>query len=370
VTVPAIAQLPLADDPTTSLQKLVAGAVQSRASDLHLRAGAPPFLRVDGRLARSQGSALTPRLVEQLLVLTSGRDLSELHEESFEYSFEQTGVARFRGHAFRESGQWALSLRMVPMTVPSFVDLRLPPVVKQLSEVQPGLVLITGPTGNGKSSTAAAMLRHMASTDTLHVVTVEDPMEYRITGTVSCISQRELGRDTKSYADALRAAFREDPDVLFVGEIRDAATLEVALQAAETGTCVLSTFHTSTALKTVQRLLALTPGDDNQNVRNRLADSLRAVVSQRLLPKKGSRGRVLCCEVMVSNFTVKDCIRDAGRTAALGAAVERGADQSMMPFDKHLAALVRDGLVAPEVALTYAVAPNDLKRLLNIPGLT
>ncbi len=364
------ALLSVADDAAAVLQKLVTGTLQTRASDLHLRAGASPFLRIDGKLTRVPGTALTPRLVEQLLVLTSGRDIGELTSDSFEFSFEETGVARFRGHAFRESGHWALTLRVLPVEVPSFVELRLPPVVKQLCEVQPGLVLITGPTGSGKSSTAASMLRYMASSDTLHVVTVEDPVEYRLTDTGSCVSQRELGRDTASYAEALHSAFREDPDVLFVGEIRDAATLEVALQAAETGSCVLSTFHTATALKTVQRMLSLVPSDDSQNVRNRLADSLRAVISQRLLPKKGGRGRVLCCEVMVSNFTVKECIRDAGRTPALSTTIERGQDQSMISFDRHLVALVRDGQVSAEVALAYAVAPNDLKRLLNLPGLT
>ena len=357
------------DDARSVLNSLVTGTVQAKASDLHLRAGAVPFLRVDGRLVKVPGGALSVPLVEGLLALTSTRLPSQFGDESFEFSYEMPQVARFRGHAFRESGAWAVSLRLIPLSVPTFHELRLPPVVKVLCEVQPGLTLITGPTGSGKSTTAAAMLRAMAMSDTLHVVTVEDPSEYRITDTPSCISQREIGRDTRSFSDALKSAFREDPDVLFIGEIRDRETLEVALQSAESGIAVLSTFHTSSALRTVQRLIAMAPTDDQVHVRGRLADTLRAVVSQRLLPRKGSRGRVLCCEVMINNFAIKDCIREASRTQLIPSVLERATDQLMQSFDKQLVALVREGAVSAEVGLTYASAPNDVRRLLNLPGL-
>jgi len=351
------------------LQSLIGGVVKTRASDVHLRAGSSPFIRVDGRLTKVPGVTLAPQMVEVLLTLTSARLPQDFGAETFEFSFEQPGIVRFRGHAFRESGHWAISLRSIPPSVPTFHELRLPPVVKTLCEVQPGLTLITGPTGSGKSTTAAAMLRAMAMSESLHVVTVEDPVEYTLHETPSCISQREVGRDTASFASAARAAFREDPDVLFIGEIRDHEALEVALQAAESGTAVLSTFHTATAVKTIQRVVSMCSTEEQAHIRARLADVLRAVVSQRLLPKRGTKGRVVCCEVMLNNFTVKDCIRDAAKTQAIPGVLERAADQQMQTFDKNLVALVREGLVAQEVGLSYAVAPNDVRRLLNVPGL-
>lgn len=349
--------------------KLLAGVVSLRASDVHLRANSAPFVRVDGVLSRTTAGPLSPQLVEDIIQLTSGHALSERAAHSWEYSFEQPGLARFRGHVFRESDRWALTLRVVPLAIPSFAELRLPPVVKQLAEATPGLVLISGPTGNGKSTTAASILNHLASKETLHVVTVEDPIEYRLSDQSSCISQREVGRDTPSFEEALRSVLREDPDALFISEIRDFSTLEVALQAAETGHAVFSTFHTSTALKCVQRLVAMFPSEDQVSARARLADSLRGVIAQRLLPRKGTRGRVLCTEVMLNNYAAKECIRDAGRTAALTAVLERSGEQQMHSFDQCLAGLVREGLVAPDVALAYASAPADFKRALNFPGL-
>lgn len=365
----AVASLHTIDEAKSVLHALVTGTVQARASDLHLRVGSVPFLRVDGRLTKVAAPPLTAPLLEALLTLTSGRLPTHFGHQSFEFSFEQPQVARFRGHAFRESGSWAVSLRVSPVVVPSFHELRLPPVVKTLCEPQPGLTLITGPTGSGKSTTAAAMLRAMALSETLHVVTVEDPAEYRITDTPSCISQREIGRDTQSFAEALKSAFREDPDVLFIGEIRDAETLEVALQSAESGISVLSTFHTSTAVRTVQRLVAMAAQEDQVQVRGRLADALRATVSQRLLPRRGARGRVLCCEVMLNTFAIKDCIRDAAKTQLIPSVLERATDQLMQPFDKQLVALVREGTVAPDVGMGYASSPSDVRRLLNVPGL-
>jgi twitching motility protein PilT len=212
------------------------------------------------------------------------------------------------------------------------------------------------------------MLRHVASSEALHVITIEDPVEYRLTDSPSCISQREVGRDTASYADALKAALREDPDLLFVGEIRDSQSLEVVLQAAETGHAVISTFHTGTALKTIQRLLAMLPGDDQSALRSRLADTLRGIISQRLLPRKGTRGRVLCCEVLLNNYSIKECIKDAAKLPTIPAVLERSGDQRMHTFDKYLAALVREGLVAPDVAISYATTPGDFKRTLNLQG--
>jgi twitching motility protein PilT len=272
---------------------------------------------------------------------------------------------------FRENGAWALALRVMPAQVPSFQDLRLPPAVKVLCEPGPGLVLITGPTGSGKSTTAASMLQHAAASEARHIVTIEDPIEYRLPDSPSCVTQREVGRDAASYKEALTSVLREDPDLLFVGEIRDAESLQVAIQAAETGHHVISTFHTSTAMKTVQRLLAMLSGDDQQVSRVRLADALRGVICQRLLPRKGGRGhgRILCCEVMMNNYAIVECIKDPAKLVNIPAVIERSADQLMQTFDKSLVKLVADGLVDPEVAVAFATNPGEIRRHLRMPGL-
>ncbi|MBI5548387.1 MAG: PilT/PilU family type 4a pilus ATPase [Deltaproteobacteria bacterium] len=364
-------EAPKTDSPPIEqmVAKLLQAAVALRASDLHLRAGLPPFVRVDGALSRTNGGAVTAELLEEIIAVTSGRDPSGATVPQWEYSYESPGLVRLRGHVFREGGQWALALRVIPFSIPAFGDLRLPPVVKTLSELGSGLVLVTGPTGSGKSTTMASMLHHLASHDTVHLVSLEDPVEFRIANVPSCISQREIGRDTPSLEEGLRALLREDPDVIFISEIRDLAALDVALQAAETGHSVYATFHTGTALKTLQRMIGMFPADEQVAARARLADSLRGVISQALLPRKGSRGRVLCTEVLVNNYSVKDCIRDPARTPAIQAVLDRSTDQQMHAFDHCLASLVRDGLVAPDVALSHAVAPADFRRLLNFPGL-
>ena len=348
--------------------RLLEAAVAARASDVHLRANTAPFVRVDGVLSRTTGSAMSSELIEKVIAATSGRDPGQVPDR-FEYSYQCQNIVRVRAHAFRESGQWALSLRVIPFAIPSFSDLRLPPVVKTLAESGPGLVLITGPTGSGKSTTVASILHYLTSHETVHLVTIEDPVEFRIGDVPSCVSQREIGRDSPSVTEALRELLREDPDVIFIGEIRDLPALEVAMQTAETGHAVYSTFHTATALKTIQRLIAMFPADEQPAARARLADSLRGVLCQRLLPRKDSRGRVLCTEVMINNYAVKDCIRDPVRTPGIPAIIERSSDQQMHTFDKCLASLVRESLVVPEVALAYATAPADFRRALNFPGL-
>jgi len=325
-------------------------------------------VRVDGELSRGKAPPVSGQFIEDVIRLTSSVPDGQRLVESWEYSFDQPGVARFRGHVFREAGGWALTLRVVPMQVPSFQELRLPAVVKSLAVPGPGLVLVTGPTGSGKSTTMAAMMKHLATVQTIHIVTIEDPIEYRLVDVPSCISQREVGRDTASYADALRAGLREDPDALFLGEIRDAASLEVALQAAETGHAVFSTFHTGSALKTIQRLLSFYPPADQAMARATLADVLRGTISQRLVPRRGSRARVLCTEVMINNYAVKEAIRDPVRTPSVLAIIERSADQLMHSFDQSLGQLVRDQIVASDVAARYATSPADFRRSLGLVG--
>lgn len=352
------------------LGRLVSGTVSVRGSDLHLRAAQKPFVRVDGRLTQANAAALSAQQIEQLILYTAGDEAVLRGLLNFEYSFEHKGVARFRCHAFRESGAWALTLRVVPETVPSFQDLRLPPLVKLLAVPLPGLVLVTGPTGSGKSSTLASMINHIAKRETVHIITVEDPIEYKFLDVKACVTQREVGRDVVSYAEALRSAMREDPDVMFIGEIRDVETLEVAMHAAETGHAVFSSFHTDSALKSVQRLIAMYDGTEQQSARNRLADSLRGSISQRLLRRADGRGRVVGTEVMMNNYAVKEAIRDANRTPSLPGVLERSNEQNMHTFDQALIGLVRDRLVSPEVALPYASSPNDFRRTLQLSGIS
>jgi twitching motility protein PilT len=355
------------DDSRKLLLDLLKGTAQVRASDLHLRADSVPFVRIDGSLQRVGGLALSSEQITAIIRDTSGRNPGGGPEE-WEYSFEETQGTRYRGHVFSVNGKPALAVRVIPSTVPSFTELRLPPVIKVLAEKSPGLVLITGPTGSGKTTTAASMLKHLAASAPLHVVTLEDPIEYRLVEAGSCISQREVGRDTQSFDAGLRAAMREDPDVLFVGEIRDRGTLDAAIQAAESGQLVLATFHTTSAVHTIQRMLSMFLPEEQAAARERIADALRGIVCQRLLPRKKARGRVLATEVLVNNYTVKECIRDSTRLKTLPTVLERGGDRQMHTLDQQLIVLAAEGLVEAAVALAYAAAPNDLRRTLSLGG--
>jgi twitching motility protein PilT len=346
---------------------LLKGTAQVRASDLHLRAESVPFIRIDGALQRVSGTALTTEQLAAIIQETSGRRPNNTPEE-WEYSFEETHGTRYRGHVFQVNGKPALAVRVIPAVVPSFQELRLPPVIKSLAEKCPGLVLITGPTGSGKTTTAASMLKFLAASAPLHVVTIEDPIEYRLVEPGSCISQREVGRDTRSFEDGLHAAMREDPDVLFIGEIRDRSTLDVAIQAAESGQLVIATFHTGNSVHTIQRMLSMFLPEEQAATRERIADALRGIVCQRLLPRKKARGRVLATEVLVNSYTVKECIRDPARLKTLPSVIERGGDRQMHTLDQQLIQLTTEGIVEPAVALAFAAAPNDLRRLLNLAG--
>lgn len=350
------------------LLDLLKGTAQVKASDLHLRADASPFVRIDGALQRINGPALSADQIAAIIQDTSGRPVTADAKE-WEYSFEEAAQGtRYRGHVFLANGKPALAVRVIPALVPGFTELRLPPVVKTLAEKAPGLVLITGPTGSGKTTTGASMLKHLASSAPLHMVTIEDPIEYRLIEPASCVSQREVGRDTTSFDDGLRAAMREDPDVLFVGEIRDRGTLDASLQAAESGHLVIATFHTTSSVHTIQRMLSLFQPEEQAATRERIADALRGVICQRLLPRKKARGRVLATEVLVNNYSVKECIRDPSKLKALPTVLERGGDRQMHTLDQQLIQLAHEGLVETAVALAYAAAPNDLRRTLNLQG--
>ncbi len=351
------------------LDGIMRAAAQAGCSDIHLRVGQAPFLRSGGRLGHLDVPPLSAEQVARCVAVTAGRELGVV-VGAHEYSFEDPELGRFRATAFAANGMWSLTLRVVPVQVPSFADLRLPPVMKTLAQVRPGLVLITGPTGAGKSTTAAALLNAMAQQENLHIVTVEDPIEYRLATSSSCLTQREIGRDTVDVRSGLVEALRMDPDVIFVGELRTEDAFEVALHAAETGICVVSTFHTHSAAHTVGRATAMGKAESHAMLRERFADALRGVVSQRLLPRKGApHARVLCTEVLINNYASKEAIRDPARHKAIPSVLERSSDQGMHTFDQSLTALVASGLVDVDVAAAAASSPTNFRRNLQMQGV-
>jgi twitching motility protein PilT len=351
------------------LNLLLAAGVQHGASDIHLKAGDAPTYRVNGVLAPLKYNKLTPAdtlAICRLLVkdVDLERRLDEVTELDTSYSL--AGVSRFRVNIYRQRGSLALVLRIIPSKVPQLEELGLPPVVREIADHDRGLVLVTGATGSGKTSTLAAMISHINHTRRVHVLTIEDPIEFLHPNVKASVSQREIGLDTKSFNLALRAALRQDPDVILVGEMRDAESIDIALKAAETGHMVFSTVHTTDAAKTIGRLISVFPAEEQQGVRHRLADNLRATISQRLLPRADVKGRVLACEILVVTKTAQEAIRDATRTGNLKDIIENGRTQyQMQSFDQHLAELCRAGKITMDTAVHYATNPADLQRAMS-----
>lgn len=336
------------------IEELLRRAVACGASDLHLTVAAPPMIRVNGDLRPLEGfEPLTVAALEGILDSL----LSDMHRRRYsaagdvDFSFGLAGVGRFRVNAFRQRGSPAVCVRLIPAQVPRLETLGLPPVLEEMCGLRDGLVLITGPTGSGKSTTLAAMVDHINRERAAVVITIEDPIEYLHRHNKSIVNQREVGSDTESFASALRAALREDPDVILVGEMRDTETMAIALRAAETGHLVLSTLHTRGCANTVDRIVDSFPAHQQQQVRMQLADALRAVVWQQLVPRRDG-GVVVACEVLVATPAVRNLIRDA-RTHQILAVMETGARYGMQTMEKALADLVRAGVITEEVQREY-----------------
>ena len=357
-------------DPGETIVRIMRAAAKLGASDLHMRANAPPILRLEGELRPLNHPPLTEALVQ-----SAGRALAEgagvapekMRGMQVDFSVVLPGAGRFRAHMYRQAGSVALVMRRIQDPIPDFASLRLPAVIKRIALAERGLALVVGATGNGKSTTIAAMLEFINQSVSKHVVTCEDPCEYIFRDQMSTFSQREVGRDVESFEQGLHGALREDPDVLFIGEIRTIEALEVALNAAESGRLVISTSHAQDASRTIARLINLHPNDFRESARTRIADVLVAVIAQRLVPRKNSRSRVLCTEIMTASPTVRDCIRDATRFRGLNAAIEAGTHEyGSHSFDQMLVAMVRDGIVSAETAQAVATNPSDLMRNLKI----
>lgn len=354
--------------------KLLISAIQRGASDIHLQVGYPPLLRVNGELLEVKYHPLEPpetaAVVEEILAHTYRREsMDTLSELDVSYGLE--GQGRFRVNIFRQRGSFGVVLRVIPIVIRNFSALHLPPVLEQICNLRRGLVLVVGATGNGKSTTLAAMVEQINSTRRDHIVTIEDPIEFLFRHKMSVISQREVGCDTPSFAKALQAAMRQDPDVIFIGEMRDAEAVEIAIKAAETGHLVLSTMHTTDVPKTIQRLVSFYPPEQEPAIRKRISDCLMAVIAMRLLPAKvkDQLGRIPALEIMRVTRTIQECIRDVAKADDLNDYVAKGAEMyGMQTFDQHLHQLVKGGLVDLEVAKAAASKPDELERSIMLEG--
>ena len=356
-----------------NLNGLLELAVTRGASDLHLRANVPPRLRVDGSLVDVEQDAVSPDDLEQLIgqVLPPRRAEEFADTNDADFAVSVPGLGRFRGNAFRQRGTVGIVLRRVLTSVASLQEMGLPPVVAKLAEQPRGLVLVTGPTGSGKSTTLAAMLDHINARRPVNIVTIEDPIEILHRNKLAMVAQREIGTDTEGYPQAMRRVLRQDPDVILIGEMRDTETVGAALSAAETGHLVLSTLHTTNATETVNRIVDFFPPFQHQQVRMTLASCLKGVISQRLLTRAEGNGRVPAVEVMVVNGRIAERIADpgAGRGETIDELMADGEWYGMQTFDQSLFSLYQSGSVTLAQAVAASSNPHDLRLQLQRAGL-
>lgn len=340
------------------ITELLAFSVKHNASDLHLSAGVPPMIRVDGEVRKVNIPALEHKEVHNLIYdIMSDKQRKDFEEQlETDFSFEIPGLARFRVNAFNQKRGAGAVFRTIPSTVLSLEDLNAPDIFRTISEFPRGLVLVTGPTGSGKSTTLAAMVDYVNSTRNEHILTIEDPIEFVHESKKSLINQREVYKDTLGFENALRSALREDPDVILVGELRDLETIRLALTAAETGHLVFGTLHTTSAAKTVDRIIDVFPAAEKDMVRSMLSESLRAVISQTLLKKSGG-GRVAAHEIMMGIPAIRNLIRE-DKVAQMYSAIQTGMVHGMQTLDQNLRDLVNQGLVLEEDAKKKAADPK------------
>jgi twitching motility protein PilT len=346
--------------------------VEREGSDLHVKVASPPMARIHGALQPIEGSeALTDAETEAALehILSDAALLQEFADEGeADFSYEIRGLSRFRVNAFRQRGSISIACRAIPFQVRTIDDLGLPDVIRKLAEEPRGIMLLTGTTGSGKSTTLAAMIDHINSTRSRHVVTLEDPIEYLHRDKLSIINQREVGQDTESFARAMRRILRQDPDVILIGEMRDEETVRTALAAAETGHLVLSTLHTLDASETVNRIIDFFPPHLQQQARVMLASTLRGAVSQRLVPRVDGKGRVAVCEVMVVTGRVQDLILNPQETGRITEVIAEGSYYGMQTFDQALLTHVMAQNITEETALEVASSAHDFKLMLAAQG--
>jgi len=352
------------------IEDLMEQLVEMGGSDLHLSAGLPPYFRLSGKLTPIGNEPLSSeecqRLIFSMLNNTQRKNLEQTWELDCSYGVK--GLARFRVNVYKDRGTYAACLRALSSKIPSFEKLGLPEVVREMSEKPRGLILVTGPTGSGKSTTLASVIDYINRTRAEHILTVEDPIEFVYEPIKSLIHQRQLHEDTKSFANALKAALREDPDIILVGEMRDLETISLAISAAETGHLVFGTLHTSSAAQTVDRIIDVFPADRQTQVRVQLSNSLVAVFSQTLVPRKnpkpGEFGRVMAQEILVVTPAISNLIRE-GKTAQIYSAIQTGAKLGMQTLERVLADLYLAGTISFDAAMSKTSKPEELQRLIG-----
>ena len=348
------------------IENLLEECMKRKASDLHLQVGIPPVLRIDGHLVSIPGlSILTQDVVESLVFATLDEEQQKIlmKDKEFDYSFAFGDLARFRVNAFHERGNLAAAFRLIPNEIRSVADLGMPRVVETFADYPRGLVLVTGPTGSGKSTTLAALVDKINREKSQHIITIEDPIEFTHKSRRSVVVQREVHYDTYSFSAALRSVLREDPDVVLIGEMRDLETISAAITIAETGPLVFATLHTNSAAPSIDRMIDVFPAHQQSQVRSQLSNILMAICSQRLVPAIGG-GRVVAAEIMVANSAVRSLIRE-GKTYQLDTVIQTGAEQGMQTMDRTLVKMVQTGLITYDNAREFAVNLSELDRLMR-----
>ncbi len=356
-------------DPLKLLSQVLAHAVRVNASDIHLRTRNHPILRVDGNLrAVREIPPLPPEFMERLARTMMSARLLAIFEKSHQVdlSIGFKDIGRVRANIFYQRGSIGMVLRVISTNIPTPEELFLPDIVMAFTKLERGLILLTGATGSGKSTTLASLINSVNLSRSEHIITIEDPVEFLFSEKRSIITQREVGIDTNTFAEAMRAALREDPDVILLGEMRDPETIETAMTAAETGHLVFSTVHSPGAAETISRIVTSFPPEAQVGIRAKLAQDLRGVVSQRLLPRKNNSGRIVACEVMTVSALAREYILDPLKIKELGDLVRKGTmAEGMLDFDSSLLNLVKQGHIDEETALFYATSPTDLKLKLE-----
>ena len=352
--------------PELRIETLLEDVIRKRASDLHIQVGLPPMLRIDGALVAVPGfGPLDEESVEKLVFAILDQDQQQilLKDKEFDFSFAFGDLGRFRVNAFHERGNIAAALRLIPNEIQSIVELGMPAVVSNFAEFPRGLVLVTGPTGSGKSTTLAAIVDKINSEKSHHIITIEDPIEFTHKSKKSVVVQREVHYDTYSFSAALRSSLRQDPDVVLIGEMRDLETISAAITIAETGHLVFATLHTNSAAQSIDRMIDVFPPHQQPQVRAQLANILMAICSQRLVPMIGG-GRAVAAEILIATPAVRNIIRE-GKSHQLDAVIQTGADQGMQSMDKTLVGLVQAGSVTYEEARNFAVDLTEFDRMMR-----
>jgi len=352
------------------LKTLLEKMMKVNASDLHLKAGAPPVFRIDGRLVIEKSESLTPEVLKTMAyqIMTPSQQQTFERMKEMDFAIGVRGVGRFRVNIFLQRGSIAIAMRAIPMSVKRIDELNLPPILKEISLKPRGLILVTGTTGSGKSTTLAAMIEHINENISKHIITIEDPIEYLFRDNLSVINQREVLMDTISFSIALRHILRQDPDVILIGEIRDRETMDVALKAADTGHLVMSTLHTLNATETINRIISFYPPHQHQHIRVLLAATLVGVTSLRLLPRADGKGRIPAVEILIATPTIKEYLLDPVKTLLIQSAIEEGYGQyGMQTFDQSIFRLYKDGLISYDDAIQAVSNPDEFKlRLVGI----